>query len=82
MAHAYIDTYRLVTTLKEHGFTEEQAKGVKKVIEDIDLDHFATKADIREIRNEIREVELRLTIKMGAMLAIAVGVLATLMKLL
>ena len=40
------------------------------------------KHDMAELRRDMKEQELRLTIKLGAMLAIAVGAVATLVKLL
>ncbi|MFO1428624.1 MAG: hypothetical protein U1F76_00560 [Candidatus Competibacteraceae bacterium] len=40
------------------------------------------KRDIAELKRDMKELEMRLTIKLGAMLAIAVGVMATLVKLL
>ena len=40
------------------------------------------KQDIAEVKRAMKELEMRLTIKLGAMLAIAVGVMATLVKLL
>ena len=69
MTTVAIDTYRLVNTLKEHGFTEEQARGVKRVVQDMDFDHFSTKRDLREL-------ELSITIKIGTMMFIGFGFLA------
>ena len=42
----------------------------------------ATKRDIEELRRDIKEMELRLTIKLGAMLAAAIAVTAALVELL
>ena len=41
-----------------------------------------TKHDIAELRRDMKEQEMRLTIKLGAMLVIAISVVATLVKLL
>jgi hypothetical protein len=51
---AIVDTYKLITNLKARGFTEEQAQGVTEAINEIDLSHLATKADIAELKAEIR----------------------------
>ena len=49
-----IDTHRLVNTLQnEHGFTASQAEGVKFAIQEIDLNHVATKSDIDRLRAEL-----------------------------
>ena len=40
------------------------------------------KHDIAELKRDMKEQEMRLTIKLGAMLALAVGAVATLVKLL
>jgi hypothetical protein len=48
-----VDTHRLVNELTEYGFTPEQALGVKHAIQEIDLDHVATKSDIDQLRVEI-----------------------------
>lgn len=41
------DTYRLVNVLKSRGFTEDQARGVSEAIQEIDLAHLVTKADLK-----------------------------------
>lgn len=49
-----VDTHRLVNNLKsEYGFTDMQAEGVKYAIEEIDLNHVATKSDIDRLRAEL-----------------------------
>ena len=77
------DTYQLISDLKGVGFNERQAEAVvntiKKAHKDADV---ATKGDIKELRHEMRELEHRLTIRFGVMLAAAVGMLAVLMKIL
>jgi hypothetical protein len=42
----------------------------------------ATKSDVRELKAEMRELELRMTIKLGIMLVGAISVIAALIKLL
>ena len=58
-----VDTFKLVNTLKAQGFTEEQATGIKQVIEDINLEHLVTKGDLKlevqDLKDELRGLELR-----------------------
>jgi ribosomal protein L29 len=42
----------------------------------------ATQQDIAELRHAMREMESRLTIRLGGMVALAVGIVAALVKLL
>jgi predicted transcriptional regulator len=39
------------------------------------------KGDIRDLKSDMRELELRMTIKLGAMQAIGIGMLAAILKL-
>ena len=70
------DTHLFVTELKAAGFDDRQAEAVvntiKKSHKEADL---STKADLREL-------EYRLTIRFGTMLAVAVGTLAVIIKVL
>lgn len=71
MSGISIDTYQLIGGLKARGFTEEQARGVNEAIHQIDLSAMATKGDLREL-------ELRMTIKQGAIMVAGVAFLAAL----
>ncbi len=53
MTTAIIDTYKLISTLKSRGFTEEQANGIREAIEQIDMSNLATKTDISDLKVEI-----------------------------
>lgn len=69
------DTLKLARSLREKAkFAQEQAEGVADALSDAFQDEIATKTDLREL-------ELCLTIKIGGMLVIAVGVLTALLKL-
>lgn len=48
-----VDTHRLVNELESYGFTPKQAEGVKYAIQEIDLNHVATKSDIDRLRAEL-----------------------------
>ena len=55
---------------------------LKHEVAELKPDIAEVKRDIAEVKRDMKELEMRLTIKLGAMLAIAVGVMATLVKLL
>lgn len=42
VATLLIDTHRLVTTLKDRGFTEQQASGITEAIQEIDVGGLVT----------------------------------------
>ena len=81
------DTHEFFNELKSAGFSEQQAEVITKLqkaavastLEQVrieyDLDEIATKRDIRES-------EQRLTIRLGAMMALSIGIVAALVKLL
>jgi hypothetical protein len=88
------DTLKFVQTLKESGLTEKQAEGITAAFREAhSAAELATKGDIEFVKTElqqvkndlqrdIREMELRLTVKLGALMAAAVGLVAALVKLL
>ncbi|MDR2155462.1 MAG: CCDC90 family protein [Burkholderiaceae bacterium] len=78
MATATFDTLKYADTLEAAGFSREQAKAQASALSDaleVNLKDLATKADLREL-------ELRMTVKLGAMLAAAVGIGLALAKIL
>ena len=72
--------------LKAAGFTEEQAKAQANALREVIEERLATKGDLvqMELRltSEMQKLELRMTLKLGAMLAASVAIVATLVKLL
>lgn len=69
------DTHRFVKTLEQRGFTEDQAEGINDALKDaLTIAEVATKHDIREL-------EYRLTLKLGTLIAAAIGIVATIHKL-
>jgi hypothetical protein len=63
------DTLKLADRLQASGFTPEQARGAASALaEAVGGADLVTKADLREL-------EQRLTIRLGSMLVIAVGIL-------
>lgn len=83
------DTLKFANRLKAVGVPDKQAEAQAEVLSEaleVNLKELVTKDDLgREIefiRRDLREMEQRLTIKLGGMLVVAVGVVAALVKLL
>jgi hypothetical protein len=84
------DTHKFIRTLKAAGVTEVQAEAFSEAFKDAQSEaELATKADIvmvrrdiDDVRRDMKEMELRMTIKLGAMLALSIGIVAALVKLL
>ena len=75
MATITFDTLKFVTRLKESGLSESQAIAITEAFRDAHIEaEVATKADLREM-------EQRLIIKLGTMLVVTVGLVATVVKL-
>ena len=83
MATITFDTHKFIRRLQEAGFSPQQAEAVAEAFRDAQGEaELATKRDIEDLRRDMKEIELRLTIKLGAMLAAAVAITAALVKLL
>ena len=86
MSSITFDSYPIYTELKEAGFNDQQAEAMvntfKRVYEDANL---ATKGDIKELRqemrHEMRELRYQIIISLGGMIAVAVAILAALIKM-
>jgi hypothetical protein len=83
--------------LEKAGFSREQAEISTQMVVEVMNENFASKSDLKELQltlearmhslemkteNGFRELEYKLTIKLGTMMTIAIGVTTTLMKLL
>lgn len=79
------DTHGFVKRLKSVGFTEEQAEVFAEQQVSLIEDKLTTKQDLVEIeanlRRDMKELEYRLIIKMGSLMAVQVGLIAALIKL-
>lgn len=83
------DTLKYANRLKKAGFTseqaEEQANALSEVLE-VNLKELATKGDIALLKSEIEsrltQLEQRMTIKLGTMMAAFIGAGVALMKIL
>jgi hypothetical protein len=80
------DTHAFVKRLKAVGFTEEQAEVFAEEQARLIDDKLATKRDLLEIeanlKRDLKELEYRIIIKLGGLMAFAIGIVATLVKLL
>ena len=72
------DTHRLITMLTDRGFSEQQAEAVTEAIQEIDLSELASKRDVQDLAHQLEKLELRLTIKLGSLMAAGIGVLGLL----
>ena len=76
-----LDTLQIFDDLKE-AFSEEQAHTLSKVIKEVQearLEELATKRDLVELELRLKH---DLTLRLGAMLAAGIAIVATLVKLL
>ena len=82
MASVVFNTLEYARRLEAAGFTRQQAEAQAGLMTEIVDERMATKADLRELEarlsSEMQKLEYRLTIRLGAMLAAAVAVLAAL----
>ena len=91
------DTLAYVKRLKSVGFTEEQAEAQAYVLKSLIEEKLATKKDIKEIeaslkrdlkemevslKHDIKDLEKTMIIKLGAMVVVAISIVATLVKIL
>ncbi|MGR3174366.1 MAG: DUF1640 domain-containing protein [Candidatus Scalindua sp.] len=73
------DTHENVKKLKAAGFTEEQAETQTNIIAQLVEEQLVTRQYLDE---RLKELEYRLIIRLGSMIVIAIGVVATLVKIL
>ena len=90
MASIAFDTHAFVKELTEAGMPEVQAEVLARSQAKLINEQLATKQDLvgleERLRRDMKELELRLkhdlTVRLGSMMVIAVGVVAVLVKLL
>lgn len=76
------DTLALTRKLEAAGFSHEQAQSTAAALAEVLSDQVATRQDMNDLRGELRDMEQRLTIRLGAMLAVSIAVVAALVRLL
>jgi len=79
------NTLRYAKMLEEVGFSREQAETSIKILVEIMEDKLASKQDLQELKIEIQhsmnQLESKLTIRMGTMLAASIAIVTALQKL-
>jgi hypothetical protein len=76
------NTLKLTRALREKGrFAQEQAEGLPDALSESFEERVPTKQDMTNLVSKLESLEQRLTIKVGGILIVAVGVLTGLMKL-
>ncbi len=53
MAIALANTHRIITKLKENGFTKQQATAITEAIQELDLTALATKGDLHKQTSDL-----------------------------
>ena len=89
MATITFDTLKFANTLKDAGVppaqAEAEADALSEVLE-VNLKELVTKDDLKHevelLRRDMRDMEQRLIIKLGALMAFSIGIVAALVKLL
>jgi hypothetical protein len=73
-----IDTHRFIEDLRAAGFTQEQAAGLTRALQRIDLNHLPTRADLKA---ELKDLETRLVKWIVTVVGVAVAILALVVQL-
>lgn len=89
MSAITFDTLKFANRLKAAGVPDKQAEAEAEVLAEaleVNLKDLSTKADLLatkvELQQEMKMLEQRLIIKLGAIIALAIGIVAALVKLL
>jgi hypothetical protein len=89
MSAITFDTLKFANRLKSAGVPDKQAEAEAEVLAEaleVNLKDLSTKADLLaakvELQQEMRLLEQRLIIKLGTLVALAIGIVAALVKLL
>ena len=86
------DTLSYARRLKQAGVPEAQAEAMADATRELVISDFASKADITALRTEMAaveqrimaamdKVELRLTVRLGGLIAVGIAILAAIIKL-
>ncbi|RBO90500.1 hypothetical protein [Pseudochrobactrum asaccharolyticum] len=78
---AHIDTLAFVKHLTNAGVNQAQAEAHAEVARDYVMSEVATKTDIAELKHLIERQALMITVRLGGVMVIGIGALATLLKL-
>jgi hypothetical protein len=75
------NTLKYAKMLEEVGFSRDQSEMSIKILVEIMEDKLANKQDLKDLEYSITQLESRLTIRVGAMLATSMAILAAVLKL-
>ena len=85
MSGITFDSLGYAKKLESAGFTREQAEVQTEALREVIEDKIATRQDLKgleaSLEGKIRELEYRLTIRLGTMLAASVAIIVALVKL-
>lgn len=79
MAHT-MDTLAFTKHLRAAGIAEKQAEAHAEAVREFVMPELATKADIAELKHLIERQTLALTVRLGGLIILGVGALATLQR--
>jgi hypothetical protein len=86
MSAIAFDSHAFVKKLIKAGMPEEQAEVLAESQTELIDEKLATKKDLKELetelKHEIKELESRMTIRLGSLMVIAVGAVAALVRIL
>ena len=84
MSTTTFDTLTYSKKLQELGFPREQAEGFAQLQRELIDERLITRADLYAVKNELqqqmKELEYRLTIRLGGMMAASIAIVAALVK--
>jgi hypothetical protein len=75
------NSLKYAKSLEEAGLPRAQAEAHVLILTEIMETNLATKLDIRDLEQKIIQSEQRMTIKLGTIVSIAIGVAVTLAKM-
>ena len=74
------NTLKYAKKLEEVGMTRAQAETHVEIIAEVIEDQLATKDDMKQMKNELVQMEYRLTIKLGTIVTVSIAAFAALVK--
>jgi hypothetical protein len=79
------NTLKYAKMMEEVGFSRTQAETSVKILVEIMEDNLASKQDLVDLtaitRQDLKDLEFRMTVRMGTMLAATIGILTAIQKL-
>ena len=86
MSEVAFDTLAYAKKLKQAGVPEAQAEVHAEAMVQLVEERLATKRDLKDmeerLNHRMQELEYKITFRLGSMIVVAIGIVATLVKLL